>query len=62
MRFMIRFRIVNRWSKGSVYSIRELCISVVDRYSLKEHELATIFTLQVGESFQNGDLTIKRIK
>lgn len=61
MRFIIRFKIGNRFGAGSKYSLRDLCICIVDQYSLKEHELATIVTLRVGEIFTNEDFTAKRV-
>ena len=61
MKFKVRFKIGNRLGKGSVYTLRDFCISIVDRYSLTETELCTIFTLRVGETFENEDLQVKRI-
>ena len=61
MRFTIRFRIHNRWGTGSVYSLRDLCVSVVDRYSLSERDLCQIVTLTIGETFSNENLLVKRI-
>ncbi len=62
MKFKIRFRINNRYGKGSVYSLKEFCIAIVDRYSLTEVELCTVVTLLEGEEFSNHDMKIKRIK
>jgi len=61
MKFSIRFKIGNRYGAGSIYSTRDICLSIVDRYSLKEEELCTIFTLVKGGIFFNTDLMIKRI-
>ena len=61
MKFKVRFKIGNRLGKGSVYTLRDFCISIVDRYSLTETELCAIFTLHVGATFENEDLQVKRI-
>ena len=61
MRFVIRFKIANRFGAGSKYSLKDLCVSVVDRYSLSERELCQIVTMQVGETFTNEDLTVQRV-
>jgi hypothetical protein len=61
MKFSIRFRIGNRLGAASRYTLRELCISVVDRYSLTETELCTIVTLHVGEKFSNADMEVRKV-
>lgn len=61
MRFDIRFKIGNRFGKASRYSLKEFCIAVVDRYSLKEVEVETVVSLAPGECFQNLDLQIWRV-
>lgn len=61
MRFSVRFFIGNRAGAASKYTTREVCIALVDRYSLREHELCTIFTLQVGEKFENEDMIVERV-
>ena len=60
MRFSIRFKIGNRLGAASQYSLREFCVSVVDRYSLTEAEVLKVVSLKPGETFTNEDLTIKR--
>lgn len=62
MKFNIRFKIGNRFGAGSKYTLREFCISVVDRYSLTETEICTIVTLHTHEKFTNNDMQIERIK
>ena len=63
MTFNIRFRIgKNRLGAGSRYSLKEFCISVVERYSLTETEVCTIATLQIGKTFKNEYMEIQRIK
>lgn len=61
MKFSIRFKIGNRFGAASKYTLREFCISIVDRYSLTETEVCTIVTLQRGESFKNEDLMITKV-
>jgi hypothetical protein len=61
MKFSIRFKIWNRFGTASKYTLRELCISIVDRYSLTETEICTIVTLQPGETFINEDMAIKKV-
>lgn len=61
MKFSIRFKIGNRFGAASKYTLRELCISIVDRYSLTETEICAIVTLQLGETFTNEDMVIKKV-
>lgn len=61
MKFSIRFKIGNRFGAASKYTLRELCVSVVDRYSLRENELAHIVTMNIGEVFQNEDMQVTRV-
>ncbi len=60
MRFTIRFKIGNRLGAGSRYSLRDFCISVVDRYALNDAELTKIVSLKVGEWFTNEDMEVRR--
>lgn len=60
MKFIIRFKIGGRFGAGSVYTLREVCTHVVDRYSLTETEVCTVVTLQPGETFTNEDLEATR--
>lgn len=62
MKFIVRFKIGNRLSTKSKYSMRDICVCLVDRYSLKENEIFTIFTMKVGYVFQNEDMTIEKVK
>ena len=61
MKFSIRFKIGNRFGAASKYTLRELCVSVVDRYSLRENELAHIVTMNIGEVFENNDMRVTRV-
>lgn len=61
MKFSIRFKIGNRYGAGSMYTLRDFCIAIIDRYSLTENEVFSIVTLQVGDTFTNNDLLIKRL-
>lgn len=61
MKFLIRFKIMNRFGAASRYSLRDFCISVVDRFSLTETEVCTIVTLNPGEVFINDDLMVKKL-
>lgn len=60
MRFTVRTKIGDRLGKGGSYSLRDICISLVDRYSLKETEIVLISRLVPGMIFQNEDMTIRR--
>ena len=60
MKFRIRFRIGGRLGAASAYSLREFCVHLVERYSLTETELCTIFTLKPGESYNNEDMEVTR--
>jgi len=62
VKFSIRFKIGNRFGAASKYTLRELCVSVVDRYSLRENELAHIVTMNIGEVFQNNDMQVTRVE
>lgn len=61
MKFTIRFRIGKRFGKGSRYSLREVCIHLVEQYSLTETEIRTVVTLGVGCVFSNEDMHVKRV-
>lgn len=61
MKFSIRFKIGNRLGAASKYTLRELCVSLVDRFSLTETEICTIVTLQFGESFSNEDMQVTKV-
>jgi hypothetical protein len=61
-KFLVRVAIGKRLGKGSRYSLVEVCVHLVDRYGLREEELATIFTLQPGETFTNEDLSIRKLQ
>lgn len=61
MRFSVRFKIGNRAGAASKYTTRDICINLVDRYSLREHELCTIFTLHTDERFENEDMIVVRV-
>lgn len=63
IKFKIRFAIGNRYGSSSIYTLREFCTSIVDRYSIKEAELESIIKLQLEEGISiNKVLTIDRIK
>lgn len=62
MKFSIRFKICNRFGSISKYSLREFCISIVERFSLTEQECQSVIELSVGEIFCNKDVFIRRIK
>lgn len=51
MVFSVRFGIGKRLGASSKYSLIELCVHLVDRYGLKEHEVATMVTLDKGEKY-----------
>ena len=57
----IRFRIKNRLSKQSRYSMSEFCVCIVDRYGLKEREVVSVVRLPLKGVFQNEDLEIRRL-
>lgn len=61
MKFSIRFKIGNRFGAASKYTLRDFCISIVDRFSLTETEVCTIVTLQSGETFTNEDMMVKKL-
>lgn len=61
MKFSIRLKIGPRFGAASKYTLRDFCVSVVDRFSLTETEVCTIVTLQSGETFTNGDLMVKKL-
>ena len=59
-KFKVRFRIGNRLGKGVLYSLREVCLHLVERYSLTERELNELFQLPRGATFSNEDMEIRR--
>jgi hypothetical protein len=62
MKFDVQFKIKNRLGAKSRYSLGEVCVCLVDRYSLKENEIANIVTLQEGDSFSNEDMTVTKVE
>lgn len=64
MKFSVRFKIVNRFGKASAYSLRDICITLVDQYSLREHEITAIVGLRAGsnDTFVNGDMAVRKEK
>lgn len=68
MKFNVRFaigtagKVGSRLGSGSSYTLRELCVSVVDRYSLSESEVCAIAALKPGESFRNEDMEVTRMQ
>ena len=60
MKYFIRFKIGNRLGAKSSYSLREFCVSVVERYSLTNAEVGAVVRLQPDETFENEDLHIVR--
>lgn len=62
MRFSVRFRIGGRFGAISRYSLRDFCVSLVDRYSLSEAEVLAVVTLPVGTIIEMSDLWVRRDK
>lgn len=62
MRFTVRFEIGGRLGAGSKYSLRDICVSLVDRYSIKDRELNQIVIMKAGESIRVPGLQITRVK
>lgn len=61
MRFNVQFKIGNRLSSKSRYSIREVCLCLVDTYSLTDREIDKIVHLRKGDHFRNEDMVIERV-
>lgn len=63
MTFGVRFRIGNRLGATSRYSLVEVCIHLVDRYSLTETEITKIVQLPAKEAifFMNEDMEVRRL-
>lgn len=62
MRFQLAVKIGSRWSRFSRYSLRDICVCIVDKYSLTDQELDVLVGLLSGSTFTNDDLKIKRVK
>ena len=60
MKFKVRFKIGTRLGAVSIYTLREFCVCLVDRYSLTETELCTIFTMHPDEAFNNEDMQVTK--
>ena len=43
------------------YSARDICVSIVEHYSLTEDEVCAIFKLAHGETYTCGGLTITKV-
>ena len=61
MRYVVRFKIGNRWGAGSVYTLRDIAISLVGKYLLTNVELTTIVRLHVDDVFTNDDMMVTRL-
>jgi hypothetical protein len=61
MKFIVRFRVGGRLGAGSTYTLREICVSLVNRYDLKEKEICEIVALPPGGKFSNADLEVARV-
>lgn len=62
MKFNVRFKVGNHLGSGSVYTLVDVCVSLVDRYALKEKEISAIVKLAPGEKFTNEDLEVTRLE
>lgn len=60
MRFNVVIKLGNRNSRAFSVTLRELCINLVDRFSLTNSELTTIVKLELLMTFKNKDLEITR--
>lgn len=61
-KYTLRFRIGKRFGKGSSYSLRDIAISIVDRWSLTDNEFNRIVNMVVGEDYTVLDIHIRRIR
>jgi hypothetical protein len=61
MKFAVQFKIGDRLSAVSRFSLRDICVGLVERYALTEREITTLVSLPVGEQFFNKDLVIRRL-
>jgi len=61
MKFKVRFKIGNRLGRWSIYTQKEICVSLVDRYSLTDDEINKIFALKQRGVFENEDMRIQRV-
>lgn len=50
-RFKIAFGIAGRYGRFSYYSLKDICVSIVDRWSLTDREVNHIANMEIGESF-----------
>jgi len=62
MKFSIQFAIGKAWCRGSIYTLQQFCVFLVDSYALTNKECTEIVTLPVGGTFIIQDLKIKRVK
>lgn len=46
---------------SSKYDTRDICIGLVDSFTLLTDELDKIFTMKIGEQFHNQDMRVERI-
>lgn len=61
-KFMLRFKIGKRYGRASAYSLRDIAVSIVDRWSLTDNEVNRIANMVVCEIFTVLDIQIKRVK
>jgi hypothetical protein len=61
-KYFIRFRIGGRLGTKSAYSLKDIAVSVVDRYSLTDSEFNRIVDLLPGKAMDISGFTIERRK
>lgn len=61
MKYSIQFKDKGRIAHADNFTLRDFCVQLVDSYSLTEDELEQVCRLEVGGSFENEDMLVKRI-
>ena len=60
--YSVRFKVGNRLGAKSKYTLRDIAVSLVDRYSITHTELCTLVTMPIGSKCTRiDDLVIERI-
>lgn len=59
-RYKVQFK-TRGMDVDGVYTAREFCIFLVDRYSLTESEVSAVFALEDSDAVENEQMTITRV-
>ena len=60
-RFAVRFRIGNRLGAKSIYTLRDICVCIVDKYSLTDAEIEALVVTLPQQIVEFGGIEFRRL-